>query len=86
MPSNSRYPCQRGRNEKNESRTGFEKLKATFLEHLTHTSLISRKLPISRGSQKALADPAAIGKTGELSRRVLMWTDAAIPLAAAAWS
>jgi hypothetical protein len=64
----------------------FENEKATFLEGLMLVGSVSHKGPISRGSQKALADPAAIGKTGELSRRVLMRTDAAIPLAAAAWS
>src|SRR6516165_10332439 len=35
--SNSRYSYRRGRNEKNESRTVFENLKAAFLESLTHT-------------------------------------------------
>src|SRR6516162_8580853 len=39
---------RRGRNEKNESRTVFENLKATFLEHLTHTRFISRKVGFSR--------------------------------------
>ena len=48
MASNSRYPCRRGRNEKNESRTVFENLKATFLEHLTHARFISRKVGFSR--------------------------------------
>jgi len=37
--SNSRYSYRRGRNEKNESRMVFEKLKAAFFEHLTHTKI-----------------------------------------------
>jgi hypothetical protein len=38
---------RRGRNEKNESRTVFENLKAAFSEHLTHTRFISRKVGFS---------------------------------------
>ena len=44
LATNSRYSYRRGRNEKNESRMVFENLKATFLEHHTHTRF-SRRCP-----------------------------------------
>src|SRR5262249_54105860 len=47
--SNSRYSYRRGRNEKNESRMVFEKLKAAFLEHLKHDRIIYRKVGFARG-------------------------------------
>src|SRR5262249_33654348 len=48
LASNSRYSYRGGRKEKNESRMVFENLKAAFLQHLTHTSFISRKVGFSR--------------------------------------
>jgi integrase/recombinase XerD len=57
----------------------FENLKAAVLEHLTHTIIASflENYRFREDRRQALGDPAAIGKTGKLSRRPLVRTDAA---------
>ena len=65
MPSNSRYSCRRGRNEKNESRTGFEYLKATFCEHLTHTTF-SRKVGFREGASCPATKPLVLARSDDL--------------------
>jgi hypothetical protein len=55
LPSGIKFSIlvSKSRNEKNESRTVFENLKAAFSEHLTHTRFISRKLGFSNSPSRS---------------------------------